>query len=129
MAARGWAFLVNGRSIVNQGPNEHSFNMLMLDARKFHQKIRLESENRNAVVVHGRPWLAISPGNGLAMASNGRLWLGIVGHVRTMASQWSAKDPALKDMAAFGIAFLFLAPKVAVCIRQQSQRQVPNPRS
>ena len=129
MAARGWAFLVNGRSIVNKGPNEHSFSILMLDARKFHQKIRLESENRNAMAVHGRPWLAIWPGYGLVMASNGRPWLGMVGHVRTMASQWSAKDPALKHMATFGIAFLFLAPKVALCIRQQSQRQVPNPRS
>ena len=69
---------------------------------------------------HGWPWLAMSPANGLAMASNARLWPGIVGHVRTIASQWSAKDPALKDMAAFGIAFLFLAPKVALCIKQQS---------
>ena len=65
---------------------------------------RLESENRNAMALHGRQWLAISPGNGLVMASNGRPWPGMVGHVRTMASQWSAKDPALKDMAAFGIS-------------------------
>ena len=130
MAGRGWSFLVNGKSMVSQGPNEHSFSILMLDARKFHQKIRLESENRNAAMAdHSWPWLAISPGNGLAMASNGRPWPGMVGHVWTMASQWSAKDPALKHMATFGIAFLFLAPIVALCIRQQSQRQVPNPRS
>ena len=132
MAGRGWSFLVNGRSMVSQGPNEHSFSILMLDARKFHQKYRLKSENRRpplAMPRHGRPWLAISPGNGLAMASNGRPWPGMVGHVRTMASQWSANDPALKHMATFGIAFLFLAPKDALCIRQQSQHLVPNPRS
>ena len=33
---------------------------------------------------HGQPWLAISPGKGLA-------------------SQWSAKDPAIKHMATFGL--------------------------
>ena len=114
MAARGWAFLVNGRSIVNQGPNEHSFSILMLDARKFHQKIRLESENRNAMAVHGRPWLAIWPGYGLVMASNGRPWPGMVGHVRSMASQSSAKDPAIKHMATFGNC---------------ESKKVPNPRS
>ena len=49
MAGRGWSSPVNGRSMVSQGPNEHSFSILMLEARKFHQKIRLESENRNAI--------------------------------------------------------------------------------
>ena len=43
MTGRGWSFLVNGRSMVSQRPSEHSFSILMLDARKFDQKIRLWS--------------------------------------------------------------------------------------
>ena len=42
MAGRGWSSPVNGRSMVSQRPNEHSFSILMLEARKFDQKIRLQ---------------------------------------------------------------------------------------
>ena len=35
MAGPGWSYLVNGRSMVSEGPNEHSFSILMLEARKF----------------------------------------------------------------------------------------------
>ena len=64
MAGRGWSFLVNGRSMVSQRPSEHSLCILMLDARKFDQKIRLWSM---ALVNGSGQWLwstALANGSG-----------------------------------------------------------------
>ena len=60
--------------------NEHSFSILMLEARKFDQKIRPESENRNATMAghlawqwagHGQQWPAMA-GHGWSCLDNGQ---------------------------------------------------------
>ena len=92
MAGRGWSSPVNGRSMVSQGPNEHSFSILMLEARKFDQKIRPESENRNATMAgHGWPWLVMAGHGWPSRLAMGWPWPAMAGHGRAwlvMSGQW-----------------------------------------
>ena len=93
-----------------------------------------------AMAGHGWPWLVIA---GLVMAGNGRTWPGMVGHVRTMTGQWSAKDPAIKHMATFSNceskkvpnprsytkASKTNFPNSAIASPKESKTQLPNPRA
>ena len=67
--------------MVSQEPNEHSFSILMLDAKKFDQTIRLDSENRNATMVgHGWPWLVMAGHGWPSRLAMGWPWPAMAGY-------------------------------------------------
>ena len=72
--------------------NEHSFSILMLEARKFDQEIRPESENRNATMAgHGWPWLVMAGHGWPSRLAMGWPWPAMAGHGRAwlvMSGQW-----------------------------------------